>query len=156
MAHIADNLIAIVPKYKFERGPTFMLACDADGLRWLRERFLSLLEEESERAFMIGDDNPITSDGRFTLTVAVSGGRDRDKIEHDDASKFTWHISRGEAMVVAEKLYALLISNTPGHQYFGNGSGPYQTLVVTIGEQPPDLVRAMRDGANWRGVPGAQ
>lgn len=156
MAQTADNLIAIVPKYKFECGPTFMLACDADGLRWLKEGFLSLLEEKSEQAFVIGDDNHITSDGRLTLTVAVSGGQDRDKIEHDDASKFTWHISRGEAMAVAKKLYALLISNTPGHQYFGNGRGPYQTMVVTKGEEPPDLVRAMRDGANWRGVPGAQ
>lgn len=98
---------------------------------------------------MIGDGKPITSDGRFTLSVTASAKFGEDVVERVGPTAFTWRISPDEAMVVAEKLQALVTSNIPGHHYFGRGGGAYQTIVVTKNEEPLNVIRAMRDGTRW-------
>ena len=60
--NMETNFIALVPGFKFERRPTFVLTCDAAGLRWLRDAFLELVEAESEDSFIVGDGIPIASD----------------------------------------------------------------------------------------------
>ena len=57
--NMETNFIALVPGFKFERRPTFVLTCDAAGLRWLRDAFLELVEAESEDSFIVGDGIPI-------------------------------------------------------------------------------------------------
>ncbi len=142
----ARSLVAVVPSYKFERGPTFLLSLDMAGLRWLRDRFLAVADAKDGAAFVLGDGLPIASDGLCKFVVRVSGDAGGDRIQRNSDTEFTWRVTRENIADIAEKLHALAVSDKPGHQYFGTRGGPYQTVVVTKGEEPVDLVRAMRDG----------
>jgi hypothetical protein len=151
---MTTNLIALVPKFKLERGPTFVLSCDADGLNWLKDRFGGLVEAEPNESFMIGDGAPIGSDDRCRLTVVGAHGADSDRIKRCGHSEFTWRITPTNSAFVAAQLEALLTSNTPGHQYLEIEHGEYPTVVITKYEYPVDNIRAMRDGrAPLRRIP---
>jgi hypothetical protein len=140
------NLIALVPKFKLERRPTFVLSCDADGLNWLKDRFRGLAEAESNESFVIGDGAPIVSDDRCRLTVVSMHGAESDRIKRSGHSEFTWCITPTNSAFVAAQLETLLTSNTPGHQYLEIEHGEYPIVVVTKYEYPVDNIRAMRDG----------
>lgn len=140
------NFVALVPKFKFERGPAFVLVCDAIGLQWLRTRFVELIGAKPEASFVIGDGTPISSDDKCRLTVAEARNGDTSEIARSDRGDFTWRISRDDATAVAAKLFSLVSSNVPGHQYFQFERGRFRSVVVTKDEYSIDVVRAMRDG----------
>jgi hypothetical protein len=142
---MTSNLIALVPEFKIERRPTFVLNCDVEGLKWLHDRFCDLSIAESEESFVIGDGAPIVSDERCGLTVLnVRCG----------PSEFIWRITPTNCAFVAVQIETLLESNTPGHQYLEIQHGEYPTIVVTKHEYLVDDIRAMRDGrAPTRRIP---
>jgi hypothetical protein len=137
------NFIALVPGFKFERRPTFVLACDADGLRWIRYGFLGFLDAKTQHFFVIGDGIPIASDDMCRLTVAKSHNAQASEI----LPSLLWHIGPSRAATYAAKLSSLLLSNMPGHQYLDVERGNYQTVVITKHEYTVDIIRAMRDSA---------
>lgn len=138
------NFMAIVPKYKFETGPTFMLSCDSDGLRWIKENILFC--QQIGGAFVLGNGKPISSDDLCVLKVQVSKDREPELISCSGKSEFTWNLLAERVSHVVGQLETLIASNMPAHQYFGPGGGPYQTIVMTKNEEPTELIRAMRDG----------
>jgi hypothetical protein len=145
------NLLALIPKYKFERGPTLVFACDVDGLRWLRGRFIELCNTTNGAKFVVGESLLITSDEKCHLVVTLAKGGSASTILRNDATHFTWSISREAAANAANMLETLITSNTPGHQYLTDSRGSYQTVVVIKNEEPIELIRAMRDGRPWKG-----
>jgi hypothetical protein len=148
------NFIALVPSFKFERHPTFVLTCDPVSLRWLRDSFLQLLDAEPGISFVIGDGTPIASDDRCRLTVVKSRNRQASEILPSVQSAFIWHIRPTDAATCAAQLLSLLTSNIPGHQYLEVERGNYPTVVVTKHEYPADTIRAMRDGRAPSGPKG--
>jgi hypothetical protein len=82
------NFIALVPGFKFERRPTFVLTCDADGLRRIRDGFLGFLDAKTQDFFVIGDGIPIASDDMCRLTVAKSHNAQASEI----LPSLLWHI----------------------------------------------------------------
>jgi hypothetical protein len=146
---LPTNFIAVVPKYKLEQGPTFLLACDATGLDWLTCRFGEFSTSPANSNFLVGDGSPIASDGKCQLTITLTDERNRQPISPKRKVTFIWRISREDSVEATEMLSVMRDSNSPCHQYFRNGSGPYQTLVVTKNEEPIDLIRAMRDRKPW-------
>jgi hypothetical protein len=143
------NFIAVLPKYKLEQGPTFLLACDATGIDWLRCRFAEFSVAPANSSFVVGNGNPIASDGRCELTITLAEAGSRQLISAQRNMTFIWRIPREDSEEVATKLSILRDTNVPCHQYFGDGGGPYQTIVVTKNEEPIDLIRAMRDCKPW-------
>lgn len=139
------NFIALVPGFKFERHPTFVVTCDAAGLRWLRDRFLELLDAEPENSFIVGDGIPIASDDMCRLTVVKSRNGHASEILPSVQPDFIWHIAPADAATCAGELSSLLSSNIPGHQYLEIERGNYRTVVVTKHEYLVDTIRAMRD-----------
>lgn len=140
------NLVALVPGFKFERHPMFVLACDAFGLQWLRDGFLELASAEPGVSFVIGDGIPIASDDSCRLTVMNVRAGEASKILPSDQPDFIWYVDPGDAANFAAQLSALLSSNIPGHQYLEVEQGNYRSVVVTKQEYPVDTIRAMRDG----------
>jgi hypothetical protein len=145
------NLLALIQKYKFERGPTLVLACDVEGLTWLRDRFTELCNSTVGVKFVVGESLPITSDGKCSLVVALAERGETGRIDRNDATHFTWNITREDAVNAADMLETLVSSNIPGHQYLTDARGSYQTVVVIKNEEPIELIRAMRDGIPWKG-----
>jgi hypothetical protein len=139
------NFIALVPSFKFERSPTFVLACDVVGLHLLHASFLGLVDVELETSFVVGDGVNMSSDDRCIMAV-VNACDEESEILRLDQSNFTWRINRADALTIVDKLRSLLTSNMPGHQYLEVGRGRYRTVVVTKHEYPVDTIRAMRDG----------
>jgi|SRR5579872_659568 len=139
------NFIALVPRFKFEAGPTFLLACDAIGLHFLCQNFLELVDSGPETSFVIGDGLTIASDDRCRLTVMTADDVEKSGIVQSK-SGFTWRVSRADAAAIAAKVLSLLTSNVPGHQYLEVQGGCYRSVIVTKQEYPVDTIRAMRDG----------
>lgn len=144
---MSDNLIAIIRKYKFERGPSFILACDAIGVGWLSARLSGFFQNDElhSREFVIGDDHPFSSDGKCQLLVVPDKEGAGSRIVPDQDVRYIWYLSKNDAEVAAKKIDVLARSNIPGHQYLESGRGPYQTVVVTKGEEPLNIIRRMRD-----------
>jgi hypothetical protein len=140
------NFIALVPRFKFEASLTFVLACDAIGLHFLRQNFLELVDSEPETSFVIGDGLTIASDDRCRLTVITNDDVEKSEIVQSNESEFTWRVSRTDATAIAAKVLSLLTSNVPGHQYLEVQRGCYRSVVVTKQEYPVETIRAMRDG----------
>jgi hypothetical protein len=146
IVNMEANFIALVPGFKFDRRPTFMLTCDAVGLRWLRDGFLGLVDAEPGASLVIGDGIPIASDDRCRLIVVEIHNRQASEILPSDHFDFIWHIDSTDAVTFAAQLLSLLSSNIPGHQYLKVERGSYRTVVVTKHEYTVDTIRAMRDG----------
>lgn len=143
---MAENFIALVPKFKFESRPTFLLSCDAHGLRWLRDCFLALDGSDNGFSFVIGDGEPIESDNKCKLTIEISSKIAVERIDQTGPDDFLWCMTTDSARDAAIKLESLFASNIPGHQYFDLASGLYRTVVVTKNEESIDMIRKMRDG----------
>jgi hypothetical protein len=140
------NFIALIPFFKSERSWTFLLACDAVGLYWLRDRFLQLVDSKPDASFVIGDGLGIASDGRCVLIVEKARNHEPSVIERLSQINFTWRINSENAAQSADKILTLAISNFPGHQYFDLDRGRFHTVVITKDEYPVETIRAMRDG----------
>ncbi|WP_291870108.1 hypothetical protein [Bradyrhizobium sp.] len=140
------NFIALVPSFKFEPDPTFVLACDAIGLRLLRDSFLELENAEPETFFVVGDGVKMASDERCRLTIVRASVGEESEILRSNQSECIWRIARSDAVTIAAKLLSLFESNIPGHQYLEVERGRYRTVVVTKDEYPVGTIRAMRDG----------
>jgi hypothetical protein len=117
----------------------------------LRDRFIELCNTINGVKFVVGESHPITSDEKCTLVVTLAMGGRANTIVRNDATHFTWSISREGAANAADKLETLITSNIPGHQYLTDASGSYQTVVVIKNEEPIELIRAMRDSRPWKG-----
>lgn len=144
---MAINLFVFVPGgFKLERGPTFVLACDALGVRWLGDRFLGLAMAGSGVSFTIGDGDPISSDNKCSIVVRkAAGDAGGDEISHSGKSRFSWAVSSSYANGAASQLFSLADSKVPAHQYLNIERGRYRTVVVTKDEYPLDTLRSMRD-----------
>jgi hypothetical protein len=140
------NFVALVGGFKFERRPTFILTCDAVGLRWLRDGFLTLMDADRGNSFIVGNGTPIASDDLCKLTVVKSRNRQPSKVLPSVPTDFEWHVDPADAATYADQLSSLLLSDIPGHQYLDVQRGNYRTVVVTKLEYPVDTIRAMRDG----------
>jgi hypothetical protein len=139
------NFIALVRRFKFEVGPTFVLACDTVGLAWLQDRFCDPGEFDHADSFLIGDQTVIASDDKCRLTVVRDKHEPRGKIFGSDGTSYIWHITRAQAASAAAKLLSLLTFGGLGHQYLDIEGGRHRTVVVTKGEYTADVLRAMRD-----------
>src|SRR3954447_22022428 len=107
---------------------------------------------ESRRSSHDGSGSlPITSDGKCSLVVALAEIRRSGRIDRNDATHFTWKITREDAVNAADMLETLVSSNIPGHQYLTDARESFQTVVVIKDEEPIDFIRAMRDGIPWKG-----
>lgn len=135
-----SSFVALLPEFKFERGPTFVMTCDALGLRWLHSKLLSL--NDVGESFVIGDDEIISSDGKCVLTVVKAL---RSEILRVGPFQFTWNVSQRDATFAAAQVLMLAEESHPGHQYLDVEGGHYRCVVVTKDEYPTEIIRVMRD-----------
>jgi hypothetical protein len=138
------NFVALVPRYKFESGPTLLLTCDKAGICWIRDKFRGLRSAGAGTGFTIGDGNLISSDGKCRITVSQPR-EGSSEIVQSGPMDFTWQVCVEDARMAVDKLNSLARSGTPGHQYLDVAKGFVRTVVVTKDEEPVDVVRAMRD-----------
>jgi hypothetical protein len=50
-----NNFIALVPRFKLEAHPTFVVACDTFSLNWLREKFVDLVDTKLRNPSVAGN-----------------------------------------------------------------------------------------------------
>jgi hypothetical protein len=144
--NMENNFIALVPRFKFERHPTFVVTCDTFGLSWLRERFVGLADAKRGSSFVVGDGVEIASDHRCKLTVIRTQEGRESEISKLGPTEFIWSIDQIDAAAAADKLSSLIASNIAGHQYVEVEHGRYRMVVFTKDEYHIDTIRAMRDG----------
>ena len=142
-----DNFIALVSRFKFERGPAFVLTCDTATLHWLENAFLALGDGESQAPIVVGNGSPISSDERCHLVVEIARGGRVAEIRQLDRSRFCWSIEPKNIEAITGKLRLLRISEVAGHQYLEVERGSFRTVVITKGEYTADIIREMRDGS---------
>jgi len=128
---------------KFNGKEVFLLSGDADFLKWFaralsEERFLT-----AARPLVLGDGAPVSSDGRC-LIEAVPGASTTLRMLAD--GHYRWQIEQEELAFCREKVEAMIESDHPCHPYFDMYNPPAPTIVVSTGEYPDDVIRAMRDG----------
>jgi hypothetical protein len=123
-------------------GEVILLVVDHEGVPGLISQFERLAAEappESGPAqFVLGDGNPVESDGRCLLRVELNQHLNGSHVTRISQGVWHWSVSR----VAADKFRALLSGLSvpePGHQYLDNDSGP--TVEVSRGEYGVDFVR---------------
>jgi hypothetical protein len=135
-----QNYVALVPSFKSNGRPTFVLACDALGLEWLVDRFTALTASHDASEFSIGDGNVFASDDR--CNIQVRRGK-RSLITRLHGGSYLWTVRDTDAQQTYAQLESLRAASSPGHQYVELRNGDYQTVVVTKGEYPTTVLRSM-------------
>jgi hypothetical protein len=119
-------------------GETILLVVDHEGVQWLISQFERLATEVPPAHFVLGDGNPVESDGHCLLHVKFNQRSTGSHVARISQGVWHWSVSR----VAGDKFQALLLGMSvrkPGHQYLDSDSGP--TVEVSCGEYEVDVVR---------------
>jgi hypothetical protein len=117
----------------------FVLACDADALRWLASAFRKL---GRQTPFVIGDGMPIGSDGACMVSIGLALTPRAAGLFPLEDSCYRWLLVAERARRFADLIAAMADFSGPCHQYLE--TGPDQPIMlVSKGEHSADTLRKM-------------
>jgi hypothetical protein len=141
------GFVAFVPSFNFGDDALLILA-DSETIDWLMSRFGRLSDTPVGAtcdSFMVGDGNPVESDGRCLLIVELENQADGSRLIRKSENTFSWRVSRSSASHYRELLSGMLVPQ-PGHQYLDpDNCPPAQVVIVSKGEYEPDTFRTAKD-----------
>jgi hypothetical protein len=123
-------------------GEVLLLIVDNEGVEWLMSRFEHLgadgLDESNGAEFVLGDSNPVESDGRCLVRVELNHKSNDSRITRVSQSAWLWSVSRSAADIFRARLSGMSLEHAC-HQYLDSDEGP--AVEVSIGEYEIDIVR---------------
>ena len=146
MKKTGNRFVAYVPSFNFGDDALLILA-DSEAIDWLMSQFdrLSNAPDGSNRpSFIIGDGNPVESDGRCLLIVELENQTEGSRLIRKSEQTFSWSVSRSSANHCRELLSGMLAPH-PCHQYLDPDNCPSAPVViVSKGEYEPDTFRTAK------------
>jgi len=139
-----DAFIAYDKDYLDGEG-AFLIVVDGDAIRWLSYNFEKLLAQDSLAAtpiFVIGNGDPIESDGRCLVSVMPDRERKGTRICQVSETQYNWTVSEGSVHRYVGLLQGLDGgTGQAGHQYLDSDDPASPTVIVSRGEYDVDWVR---------------
>ena len=146
MKQIGDRFVAYVPSFHFGDDALLILA-DYETIDWLMSQFGHLANTPLGAtcpSFVIGDGNPVESDGRCLLVVELENQTEGSRLVRKSENTFSWSVSRSSANHCRELLSGMLVAQ-PGHQYLEpDNCPPAAVVIVSKDEYEPDTFRTAK------------
>jgi hypothetical protein len=137
-----NRFLAYLPSFK--GADALLLLADYETIDWLMSQFQRLSNTPSGSScpsFVIGDGEPVESDGRCLLVVKLDNQADGSYLIRESETTFGWSVSRSSANHYRELLSGILVPR-PGHQYLDpDNSPPAPVVIVSRDEYEPDTFR---------------
>jgi hypothetical protein len=134
-----SRFVAYLPS--FNGNDTLLILVDDETIDWLISQFDRL---SSGPSFVIGDGNPIESDGKCLIQVEQGGPAEGSELVRASEHCFKWSVSTSAAEHYRQVLSGML-ETRPGHQYLDPDNCPAAPVViVSRGEYDADWVRRMK------------
>ena len=132
---------------EFEHGDdALLILANYETIDWLMSQF-GRLSDTPIRAgypsFVIGDGNPVESDGQCLITVDLGNQTEGGQLVRQSENTFNWSVSRRLAHHYRELLSGMF-EPKPGHQYLDDESRPEPVVIVSRDEYDADWVRRMK------------
>ena len=145
MMKTGNRFIAYLPSFNLG-GDALLLLADYETIDWLMSQFQRLSNTPvaftSCPSFVIGDGDPVESDGRCLLVVKLDNQVGGSHLIRESETTFGWSVSRSSANRYRELLSGML-GPRPGHQYLDpDNSPPAPVVIVSRGEYQPEVVRS--------------
>jgi hypothetical protein len=118
MKKTGNRFVAYVPSFNFGDDALLILV-DSETIDWLMSQFGRLSNTpvgSSRPSFVIGDGNPVESDGRCLLVVELENQTEGSRLIRTSENNFSWSVSRSSANHYRELLSAMWKPH-PCHQY---------------------------------------
>ena len=146
MKKIGNRFVAYVPSFDFGDDALLILV-DSETIDWLMSQFGRLSNTAVGAtcpSFVIGDGNPVESDGRCLLVVELKNQTNGSRLIRKSETTFSWTVSRSSANHCRELLSGMLVPH-PGHQYLDlDNCPPAPVVIASKDEYEPDTFRTAK------------
>jgi hypothetical protein len=116
-------------------GEVILLVVDLEGVDWLMSKFEYLVAEGADESnamqLVLGDSNPVESDGRCLVRVELNQNSNGSRITRVSQHAWHWSVSRRAADKFRELLSGMSAAHAC-HQYLDSDEGPI--VEVSVGE----------------------
>ncbi len=132
-----------------------LLLADQSTIGWLVARlaeFAAARAESRNLAFVIGDGNPVESDGKCVITVELMRRANGGNWVQESLNTFRWSLSPSLANRYRKRLLPMLKSQSSCHQYLEFGTAPEPVVMVSLGEYETDAFRRHKANRLRRGA----
>ena len=139
-----NRFIACFPSFYLGEA-ALLLSVDNEAIEWLMSCFGQLSAAPlgtSRPRFLIGDGNPVESDGRCLLVVQPDNQEGATRLFRTAPNEFCWSVSQRSAHHFQALLGGLLKSETPGHQYLDSDDPLSPVVIVSRDEYGIDKIRS--------------
>lgn len=103
--------------------------------------FASTRIESKRPTFVIGDGNPVQSDGQCIIFVELNHQSSGSELVRQTRNTFRWSLSPGSADHYRDLLSGMLKSQVPCHQYLEPDNVQAPVVIVSLGEYEVDAFR---------------
>jgi len=138
-----NRFVAYLPGFNFGADALLILA-DSETIDWLMTQFgrlSGIATESSCPSFLVGDGNPIESDGHCLLIVEQGNQAEGSWLVRESDGVFRWSVSRSSADHYRELLSGIS-EPRPRHHYLDpNNSPPAPVVIVSRDEYDADFFR---------------
>jgi hypothetical protein len=151
------SLIAHLSSFK-GNDEVLLIVCDDQTIGWLIARFEEFVSAPGDvkfPSFVIGDGNPVESDGRCLLDVHLDDRERGSQLTEAPEGIFRWNVSRSSAERFRSLLSGMVEHHEPlrdirssfalegsDHQYLDpDNCPPAPAIIVSRGEYNPDAFR---------------
>ena len=133
-----------LPRFNFGEDALLLLA-DNSTIAWLISRFGELADHPVETvgsAFVIGDGEPVRSDGQCLIFVELNYQAKGSELIRQSPTTFRWILSISSASHYRDLLSGMSESRSPCHQYLDpDNAPPAPVVVVSFDEYQADAFR---------------
>ena len=138
-----SKFMGYFPSFYFGE-PALLVLIDSEAVSWLISHFEQLVSGSSQPgfAFVLGDGNPISSDGRCVVTVVPDDQRKGTRLTRTRSNDFCWTVSPSSAKHFVALLSEFRKSDNPAHQYLDSDDRASPVVIVSRGEYPADKIRS--------------
>jgi hypothetical protein len=143
-----SNFIAYVRNFYYGE-PAFLLSVDGNSIEWMMSRFEALASSNPDGAsFVLGDGNPIASDGRCLFTVQKADQENCTRVAIAEPGKYCWIISAKSAERFRALLSGLMKSKSAAHQYLDSDDLGSPVVIASKGEYSRKTIRSWLELTN--------
>jgi hypothetical protein len=142
-AENANGFVVHLTSFKGNDSVLLLLA-DQSTIGWLHDRlteFATAHAKSLSLAFVIGDDNPVESDGKCVISVELNHQANGGQLVQESQTTFRWSLSSSLANRYRKRLSPMLESRSPCHQYLEFGTASEPVVVVSLDEYEVDTFR---------------
>jgi len=142
-AEIANGFVVHLTSFN-GNDEVLLLLADQPTIGWLVSRLAEFTDARGESrnlAFVIGDGNPVESDGKCVITVKLNHQANGGTLLRESQHTFLWSLSSSLANRYRKRLSPMLESRSPCHQYLEFGTAPEPVVLVSLDEYEVDTFR---------------